>query len=224
MRKWIFNFSLWLKVIKNPPLCWTSSPWLWLSTVGTFTSRSRGLTGRRCCWNPCLNLKVANQPNSYCCSCLKSKRSQPLLLSVQRADRITLVTLIIVKRGVDNGRVPSYWAFTFPVYSFLSSPPFTHLWLHFTSCYLHTLSFKSIFPMSPLYFCHMLLFMHRFSHNNLPEDRIHNVDSVSLPFVYFLTAASRSTVALLPSWSPPSCAKHSCSHTREWELALSVHL
>lgn len=66
------NFSPWLKVIKNPWLSWASCLLLWLSFPLSALFTSRGLTSRRRCRNPCLNLKVANQPNSYCHSHLKS--------------------------------------------------------------------------------------------------------------------------------------------------------
>lgn len=67
MSEWIFNFCPCSKAIKNPKLSWTSCRLLALSFPfshsRTFASHSGGLTSRRCCWNPCLNLKVVNQPD-----------------------------------------------------------------------------------------------------------------------------------------------------------------
>lgn len=161
MRKCIFNFRLWQKVIKSPRLSRTSSlaALAFLSTLCTFTSRGRGLTGRRCRWNPCLNSKVANQLDSYCRFHLKSNRSRPLLLTVQRADSITRVTLIRVKR--ENG---SLLLSTPVLHSFLPLLSSATIFSISASTSLAVSCTRSFSPPNPfslsnlrLYFCHVLL-------------------------------------------------------------------
>lgn len=93
----------------------------------------------------------------YCHSHLRSGRGRPFLLSVQRADRITLVIQILVESG--DGRLllsTPLTALLFISTFLLIRYPFLHLWRHFTSCLLHTLFLfsKSIFlAISPICVC-----------------------------------------------------------------------
>ena len=163
---------------------------------------------------PALHLRAANQPDSYCHSHLKSIRSQPLLLSVQRADSITLVTLILVKRE-DAG------VLTTPPELFLSSP-FSISGSTSPAVFLHTL-FPSLLNPFPchlsnlrLHFSHMLPPPLRFTFNNCPGKTLWYV------FPSFLSISPTSLpeqTITLRSCAPPPCplssAKHCSSHTQE---------
>lgn len=156
----------------------------------------RGLTAGRCCWNPCLNLKAANQPNSYCHSYLKSQRSQPFLLSVQKVGRITLVTLILVKR--ENVTVlastPVLFSSAFYSFSFPPSLPPSHQ----LSPPRMPSALNPFFPIiAPIYICTSVLcyFLWTLFLHQEPEERINN-DGYT--FLLLLYAFSQSTQTLLP--------------------------
>lgn len=210
--------------------------WAFLSTPCTSTSCCWGLTRRRCERNPFLKFEsIESDRFSLSFPFENPNRLWPLLLSAQKADRFTLVTQILVGgENVSLLQPTPVFSSSLPLYFCLSSstpppspsllplhqlPPadsFSLFWIHFP----HHLTNLH------LYFCHIicpLCFLHpSFTCNIFWENKI--IKGHTFSYISISPDSLPEHSVSLPSYFPLSSAKHSCSHTWEWELALSVHL